>query len=236
MPNTGAGIGYGSLVEMTDAANPVTWTYLGEAKSINLPADTIDQVDATHMQSPNRTREFIPGLVDPGEFSFEQNYIPGSASDVALTAAKGQQKTIRVTFPNGRQVIFNGSLQSYEKTAPLDDVKVATVTFKVSGAPTLTAVTAPRNITLPVIEGTAQVGVPLKVDWGVWAGAETFTFQWQADTAGDGVFVDIVGATDTSYVPVVADVGNDIRVEVTAANDDFSTAANSAETTAVVAA
>jgi hypothetical protein len=229
MADTQAGIGYGSVVEMTDAASPGTYTYLGEVKSITLPSETTDSVDATHMQSPNRTREYVEGLSDPGEFSFDMNLVPGSATDIALMAAKGVRKIIRITFPNGRQLIFTGFRTGYEKTAPLDDVMSATVTFKVSGEPTLTAVAAPRNLVAPVINGVAKVGVPLTADWGTWAGAMDFEYQWQA--AG----VDIVGATGPSYVPVADDVGDIITVEVTAANDDFTTMAESVATAAVVA-
>lgn len=229
MADTQAGIGYGSVVEMTDADNPTTYTYLGEVKSITLPSETTDSVDATHMQSPNRTREFVEGLSDPGDFSFDMNLVPGSATDVALMAAKGKRKLIRITFPNGRQLLFFGFRTGYEKTAPLDDVMSATVTFKVSGEPILTAVSAPRNVVVPVINGVAKVGVPLTLDWGTWAGAMNFEYQWQA--AG----VAIEGATGPSYVPVTGDIGDIITVEVTAANDDFTTVAESAATAAVVA-
>ncbi len=227
MTATQAFIGYGSVVEMADPAAPTIFTYLSESKSITLPSDATDQVDATHMQSPNRTKEFIPGIVDAGEFSFESNYVPGSATDVALEAAKGKTRIVRVTFPNGRQLIFNAFVLNYDKTLPMDDVATATVTFKVSGAPTLTGVAAPRNISLPVISGSPVVGSPLTVDWGVWAGAKSFAFQWQAEG------VDISGATGSSYIPVTGDIGDVITVEVTGSNDSFDTMAESAATVAV---
>lgn len=229
MPDTQASIGYGTTVEMADVATPTTFDYLGEVKSVTPPSDTTDSHDATHMGSPNRTREFVEGLTDPGEFSFEMNLVPGSASDIALTAAKGKRKLIRQTYPNGRQLLFYGFRTGYEKSVPVDDIMSATVTFKVSGEPTLTAVAAPRNLVLPKINGVAKVGSPLTVDWGIWAGAQTFTFQWKKGGTN------ISGATGTSYVPVTADIGGIITVEVTGANGSFTTAALSPATTAVVA-
>jgi len=229
MTDTEAGIGYGISVEMTDADNPVTWFFIKEAKNTNPPNETTETADATHMQSPNKTREFIDTLTDPGEFSIEMNYVPGSATDIYLRASKGKRKLVRVTYANGCQLLFRGVRTGYETPATMDSVMTATATFKVSGEPTLTAPTAPRNLIAPVIDGVAKVGSPLTVDWGAWAGASDFEFQWQA--AG----TDIVGATGTSYVPVTGDIGDIITVEVTGANDDFSTMAESAATAAVVA-
>ncbi|UUP19506.1 phage tail tube protein [Nitratireductor thuwali] len=236
MPDTEASIGYGSVFEFADIATPTDFTYIAEVFNLTPPSDTTDDIDATHMQSPNKTREFIDGLTDPGEASFEMNYVPGSASDLAMIAAKGKRKWNRITFPNGVQVLFRGTRKGYEKTTPTDDKQTATVTIKVSGEPIQTAATAPRAIEAPSITGTAQVGVPLTLDPGIWAGAKDFAIQWQKDNAGDGIFADIVGATGMAYVPVADDVGDDIRVTVTGSNDSFSTDANSIETAAVIAA
>ncbi|WP_157014895.1 phage tail tube protein [Mesorhizobium xinjiangense] len=238
MPDTEASIGYGITFEMADVATPTDFTYLAEIYNLTPPSDTTDNVDVTHMQSPNKTREFIDGLTDPGEASFEMNYVPGSASDLALIAAKGKRKWNRITFPNGVQVLFTGTRQGYEKSAPTDDKKTATVTWKVSGEPIQTPAAAPRAIASPSIAGTAQVGVPLTLDPGIWAGATDFAIQWQvSDDAGAGAsWVDITDATGMAYVPVTGDVGELIRVKVTGSNASFSTEATSDPTAAVIAA
>lgn len=229
MPDTQARIGHGITMEMADIATPTVFTYLSEIFDVTPPSDTTDTPDATHMQSPNKTREFIDGLTDPGEASFEMNYVPGSASDKALMAAKGKRKWLRLTFPNGVQLLFVGIRQGYEKSAPTDDKMTASVTFKVSGEPILTDPTAPRNITAPVITGTAKVGAPLTVDPGIWAGALTITYQWEADGTP------ISGATGLSYVPVTADVAAVLTCVVNGANDDFDTDVETAATAAVIA-
>jgi hypothetical protein len=229
MPDTQALIGHGMTFEYADAATPTSFTYLAEIYDITPPSSTIDQLDVTHMQSPDRNREFIPGLSDPGEFSFEMNYVPGSTSDASLRAAKGKRKWCRVTFPNGRQLLFFASLQTYEPAAPTDDKMTASVSFKVSGNPQLTDATAPRNITAPSHAAAAVVGVPLVVDPGVWAGSTSVTYQWTAAAA------DITGATGSTYVPVTADVGDVIACEVTAANGAFSTTVTTTATTATTA-
>lgn len=77
----------------------------------------------------------------------------------------------------------------------------------------------PDLVTAPVASGTAAVGETLTVTDGTWNGSPTsFTYQWQRDTAGDGVFADIGGATASTYVLTSAEDGHNVRAQVTAHN------------------
>lgn len=236
MSTTQASIGYGHVLEIALASAPTVFTYIRELTSAEPPADADDTVEATHMQSPNRRREYIPGLSDGGEATFEMNYVAGSATDIFLRSIRGKALKVRQTFPNGIQLLYDAARSGYTQSLPNEDKQTATLTLKVSGDPALTGVTTPRNLVLPVITGTPQVGVALSVNTGDWAGAETITFQWQADTAGNGTFANIVGATSSTYVPVAGDQGDDIRCVVTGANASLSDSVNTVETASVAAA
>ena len=87
---------------------------------------------------------------------------------------------------------------------------------------------APQNQKAPSIDGKAMVGQTLTADRGDWSGSPTsFTYQWQrCDNSGSSCG-DISGATTTKYKLADADVGNTVRVQVTAKNGDGSTTANS---------
>ena len=132
-------LGHGSRFLMASGSSPDQFVDFGEVFNITPPSFTLDQIDVTHMQSADRIREFIDGLVDPGECSFEQNYIPGSASDIVLLAILalpiGQSRTrnCRIIYPNGKLDTFKANLQQYEPNVPTDDKMTATVTFKVTG-------------------------------------------------------------------------------------------------------
>lgn len=130
---TAAMIGLGITLEMQDLITPNTWFFIDEIFNLNPPSQVDDVVEATHYSSPNRRREYIPGLVESGELSFDMNYVPGSDSDVLINAAQGVEKRLRITFPNGVTQVFNGVRQGYEKNAPIDDRMTATVTFRVTG-------------------------------------------------------------------------------------------------------
>lgn len=138
---SGALLGYGSrfLIESLDSPNQ--FYDLGEVFNITPPSATVDQIDVTHMQSPDRRREFISGLIDGGEASFEMNYIPGSDADDRLNAILDaapdeRRRTCRIIYPNSIVHTFDAELTGYEPTVPTDDKMTATVTFKVTGAVT----------------------------------------------------------------------------------------------------
>lgn len=237
MPETAAQIGYGSIFEIS-TNDGATWTKVGEVMAITPPSDEIDVLDATHMESPDRTREFITGLRDPGEASFEMNFVPGSAGDTALQAVRdaGERIRARITFPNAVIWTFSAILTGYEPDVPLDDKMTASVTFKVTSSYEVTAAAAPTNVTLPAISGIAQVGEVLTALEGAWTAARTFAYQWQVDAAGNGTFANVTGATARTYTPVAADETDRVRVIVTATNSEGSASATSAATAATLAA
>ena len=140
-------IGYGSRFQILYGGSPVgtspaDWADLGEVSNITLPSANVDQIDVTHMQSPGRTREFIDGLIDAGDCSFDMNYVPGSEGDLilleilAIPPGRSRTQSLRVVFPDqggGNEVrAFSGNLKSYEPKAPTDDKMTATVSWKVT--------------------------------------------------------------------------------------------------------
>jgi len=86
----------------------------------------------------------------------------------------------------------------------------------------------PRNLAPPVVAGLGRVGRPLTASAGTWNIADSFSFQWQRETApGSGAIAPIPGATAATYVPTVADVRSRLTMMVTAANASCSAPATS---------
>jgi hypothetical protein len=95
---------------------------------------------------------------------------------------------------------------------------------------------APSNTALPIVSGSAMEGETLRTSNGTWTESPTsYTYQWQdCNTSGKGCS-NVSGATGQSYKLAAKDVGDTIRVVVTASNEGGATAASSAVTAVVTA-
>lgn len=82
---------------------------------------------------------------------------------------------------------------------------------------------APVNTVTPAIKGTAQENKTLTCSTGTWIGTPTITyaFQWKRNN------VNIIGATNSTYTLVSADVAQSIKCTVTAKNGAGNTSADS---------
>lgn len=135
---TAAIMGAGTIFSVsTDGGS--TYTALAEVNSISPPSDNIDIIDATSMDSANRTREFIVGFRDPGNCTLEMNFIPGNAGDQKLIQIRDAAVAVycKIVYPNSVTWTFLALLTGYEPQVPTDDKMSATVTFKVTGSYTV---------------------------------------------------------------------------------------------------
>jgi len=136
---TEAAIGYGTEFHLASALDVLT--ELGEITSISLPNPQVSDVEATHFKSANRRREYIAGLIEDGEGTFEMNYVPGSATDVICRAAlnDGAAREYMVVLPDGAgtwEVTGTCIVKGYERGVPIDDRMTATLTVRFTGAST----------------------------------------------------------------------------------------------------
>jgi hypothetical protein len=95
----------------------------------------------------------------------------------------------------------------------------------------------PVNVSIPTMSSyDPGVGDVLTSDPGLWLGnpIPAFTYQWQRDTNGNGIFADIVGATSDTYTVVSADLGNELRLVVTGTNVAGSGLGTSTHTSVVI--
>ena len=232
MSTTNATIGFGASFGIWDGA---TYVDVAEIVGINQGQRSRPPHDATHLQSPDGYREFIPGIVAGGEVSLTFNYLP--ANEVALLAAfEAGAGQFQITAPDGQMMRFWAVSTLFEPGAlEIDEKRTGSASLTISGKPTIHAAAAPTNVVLPAISGTVQEGETLTAYPGVWTGSPSFAFVWQEEIAT--VWTAISGATSaTLTVPGGSTVGRPLRVVVTGTNSAGSAAANSAETTDVIGA
>jgi hypothetical protein len=92
------------------------------------------------MESPDGYREYIAGLKDGEEVSFEANLLPGNNSQLAVRTIfeSGERRTWRLEqtqYSPSVVLEFRGVLTQFGFTFPLEDPTGISVTIKVTGKP-----------------------------------------------------------------------------------------------------
>ncbi len=136
---TEAQIGYGAELWIDNASG--TLTEIAEVTGISLPNPETSEVEATHFKSPNRRREYIAGLIEDGEGTFEINYVPGSATASLIKEAQdsGETRDYKIVLPDGDgtwEVTGSLIIRSFERSVPIDDRMTASLTVRFTGAST----------------------------------------------------------------------------------------------------
>jgi hypothetical protein len=113
----------------------------------------------------------------------------------------------------------------------------AVTVLAVAGLSDAASNAAPVNTGEPKISGTAQEGQTLTATSGSWTSTTTlsYAYQWRRCNAQGNGCSNVGGADTSSYLVRAGDVGNTLRVRVTARNADGSAQSTSNQTDVVKA-
>ena len=121
---------------------------IAELSSISGPSEAVDTIDVTSHDSDDTYKEFIAGLRDGGEISFEGNFISTDTDgQIAMHTdfQSGEKKAFIVKFPSWvessheyPQISGYGIVTAFALDFPSDDKISISGTIKVTGKPTLT--------------------------------------------------------------------------------------------------
>ena len=131
----------GSQLSIGTAGDTPTFTAVEGVASINIPGLTKDEIEVTDLNST--AKEFIDGLGDAGELSFEILLEPGTVAgqyapgQEALKAAHedGGNLPFRIALPAafGITYEFDGFVRTFSERLEQNDAARADVTIRVSG-------------------------------------------------------------------------------------------------------
>jgi predicted secreted protein len=115
---------------------------IAELTNISGPSQSADTIDLTSHDSSDAYREFVAGLRDGGEISFEGNLITtDSTGQIAMHTdfQAGSTKAWSITFPSSLgSMAGNGIVTAFELSYPAEGKISISGTIKVTGKPTLT--------------------------------------------------------------------------------------------------
>ncbi len=129
--------GIGAKIQM-DPNGASSYVTIGEVTRITGPGLTSEALEATHLQSPNETAEYIKGKIDSGECTLEMNFLPDDSSQKNFIAAVKQlsaadNPSFNIVWTGGGTFSFVGIATGYEPTAAEDGKMEATGTIKITG-------------------------------------------------------------------------------------------------------
>lgn len=114
-----------------------TWTQILGIETLNTPERVPEDIDVTHMQSPGRTRETVPGLMAAADWTQEKQMWPGDDGDILLDTLAalsegGEAEDVQVEFNvGGIRRTYRGHVVQYTPTATVGEKRMANVAIKV---------------------------------------------------------------------------------------------------------
>jgi len=115
-----------------------------ELTSISGPSESMDPIDVTSHDSDDGFKEFIAGLHDGGEISFEGMCIVGDSTGQVAMHDDFQATTIKAweirfpTYASAPKIAGNGFITAFSWAFPHDGPITISGTIKITGKPTYT--------------------------------------------------------------------------------------------------
>ncbi len=112
-------------------------------RSIDGPAVSGDEVEATTMDTTGNYREYIPSLIDPGELSCEIVWDPsvnttdGGDSHIRLTDMQSSREIVdwKVVLPTTTNTVsFSGWVKDFQPSFIVDDLITANLTVRATSS------------------------------------------------------------------------------------------------------
>lgn len=126
-----------TALQLGNGASPQVFTTILEAVNLSGFGQKNDLIEVTHFQST--AKEYIGGLPDGQEITFQSNYSPNNSTHVAMKTAVEQRATkdFRLVLPSTvtpRTFSFSGVCMGWNLTLGPNAALQIEFTVKISGA------------------------------------------------------------------------------------------------------
>lgn len=128
LDTTGAAALAGSPV-----ATPVTWTKIANFKTVKGFDGKVAKLDATNLGSV--AKEYVPGLYDPGQFTFDVDVDMADPGQIALRnfLYSAAVVSFKLTLPNGHTATFTAFVETFPWDGGVDKLLAANVNLMITG-------------------------------------------------------------------------------------------------------
>jgi len=126
----------GKTITAAGTATSVTFTPIVNVRSFSGFDGAASEIDVTNLSSV--AKEFVLGLVDSGQFTFEIDYDSDSAGHVALRSKQvsGVLSNFKMQLPDATVITFNAYVKKFSLAGGVDAVVRSSVDLRISGAVT----------------------------------------------------------------------------------------------------
>lgn len=118
------------------SADGTTYTKIPGVTSFTPPTTTTETIDATDYDSPAGYREYISGLKEGDESSFEMHFDETDTTQTALYTAQGGAAVYFKAVLDTKHMIWQALVLKFEVPQEVGGIMKATCTFKLTGAVT----------------------------------------------------------------------------------------------------
>ncbi|GFH38917.1 phage tail tube protein [Streptomyces pacificus] len=131
--------GFGVQLKRGDGEVSETFTAIADVTNLSGPGLSRETLDVTSHGSPDAYMEFLGGLKDAGEVSADINYQPAVHDVLVDDFDDPAPRNYQIVFPDSGATTWTvkAILTGFEPEMPYDDKATASLTFKISGKPTL---------------------------------------------------------------------------------------------------
>lgn len=134
----------GTILSLSDTASPLSYSAIGQVRSISGPTVKPKIVEITTHDTPGFWSRKLAVLIDAGDISFEVNFDKADATHSFTTGMWKQlvgliESGLRMVFPNTAGTLtFLGYLGQHEFNVPVDNVLSAKIQIAITDAITAT--------------------------------------------------------------------------------------------------
>lgn len=133
--------GHGATFKRGDGAATELFTAIAEVINITPPQLSREEVEASHLSSPDNYAEFLAGMKDGGTPTITMAFLPGDATNASVLSdfEAGNNTNYEIEYPDGSKWAFAAFVSGYAPGEIANNERItAEVTFRISGKPTLT--------------------------------------------------------------------------------------------------